>query len=493
LAVCLAAVACGEAEPPGQEPTTVDPPVDPPLTTKFGGPGPWPVANARYGAADGLLETPIVAMSSDEAQNRWVATPRALYLLRPGETRFTRLDETDGLHLGAATGRAPGPIGWAKYCDMRPIADDAPCGGELIWGGAAAPGIKTIVGGGDGEVFVGYWGGETPNLPLCEGDPGPKGYDFCDPLRHSGKIDRVRLVAGGGVEVTRFDLLSNHIGYFYWHDRTMNRLAYDHFAHPGTLYSASGHGVTILFPGRYREVLPGEWFGSVYETYMGDHLHARVCRPGPCPTDVHEGEALRIGGWRGLAVDTEGRLWHAGKWTAGRITWDADPVNWFDRNGAAFDAAFGDPYLGPGRGTPPVFEVADSGHEPRMTAVAVCPDGKVWFSTEGAEDGPARDRGDVVASWDGKSFAYFTSAALGLGEPRVRDLVCLPDGRLVVAGFDTGLSVYDPAKGTSSRVRAESGLLPSDRILQLDLDRTVTPPAVNVATSAGAAVLRSLP
>src|SRR5438874_798669 len=46
----------------------------------FGGPGPWPIANAVYGAADGIRESPVVGMSTDEAQNIWIATRQALYL-----------------------------------------------------------------------------------------------------------------------------------------------------------------------------------------------------------------------------------------------------------------------------------------------------------------------------------------------------------------------------------------------------------------------------
>ncbi|HEX9603490.1 MAG TPA: WD40 repeat domain-containing protein, partial [Myxococcales bacterium] len=55
----------------------------------FGGPGPWPVHDVTYGLNDGILETPIVGMSTDESQNLWVATHQALYLLRPGQSKFT--------------------------------------------------------------------------------------------------------------------------------------------------------------------------------------------------------------------------------------------------------------------------------------------------------------------------------------------------------------------------------------------------------------------
>jgi hypothetical protein len=454
----------------------------------------WPVANATYGAADGILETPVVSMSTDEGQNRWVATPRALYLLRPGDKAFKRFDEKDGLTLGMMTGLPPGPVGWARYCDNAPVAFDAHCGGTVTWGGAALEGIVSLAGGGPNEVFVGYGGTHTVPDVVCPDDTIGLGYDWCDPYAHTGKIEWVRLRPDGTLQVVRFDLVANQMGGKFWHDRLMDRLAYDHFVHKGTLYSGSEHGVTILFPGKYRAPNPGEWFDSAYSEYMGDHLHARVCRfdpPAPCPTNSEDGQ--RMGDWHGLAIDANGSLWHAGKWTAGRITWVADPHVWVFRNGSAFDEAFGDPYGGPGTGNPPVFEVAAEGHEPRMTGVAVCPDGRVWFSSQGAEDGPAAANGDVLAVWDGKGFAYFTGPQIGLRESQARDVACLPDGRVVVAGFATGLTLFDPAHGTSKAIQASSGLIPSDAIRMIEVDRLTSPPTLEVSTDGGAAALRVLP
>jgi hypothetical protein len=200
-----------------------------------------------------------------------------------------------------------------------------------------------------------------------------------------------------------------------------------------------------------------------------------------------------MGDWLGLDIDAEGRLWHAGKWTAGRITWVSDPLLWHTRGGASFDAAFGDPYLGPGTGNEPVFEVAQEGDPVHLTAVSVCPDGRVWFASRGASSGPAQAAGLAVAVWDRTRFRTYTPGQLGLGEAEVRDLVCLPDGRVVLAGFTTGLSVFDPATGRSTPIRASGGLIPSDRVLQLEVDRMPVPPTLHVATSGGAAALRVLP
>ncbi len=49
--------------------------------------------------------------------------------------------------------------------------------------------------------------------------------------------------------------------------------------------------------------------------------------------------------------------------------------------------------------------------------------------------------------------------------------------------------LYDPGTGTSKPL----GGLPSGTILDLEVDRMVVPPALHVATDAGAAALRLLP
>jgi hypothetical protein len=65
----------------------------------FGTVGPWPTGNTTYAGADGIQEGPVVGFSTDESQNLWAATPAALYVMRPGETKFHRFDAAAGLHL----------------------------------------------------------------------------------------------------------------------------------------------------------------------------------------------------------------------------------------------------------------------------------------------------------------------------------------------------------------------------------------------------------
>jgi hypothetical protein len=219
---------------------------------------------------------------------------------------------------------------------------------------------------------------------------------------------------------------------------------------------------------------------------MGDHLHARVCFEAPC--DPNSDANQRMGDWYGLALDANGDLWHAGRWTAGLIGWDPDPVNWFARNGLAFKHAFGDPYGGPGSGSPPVFEVAKEGHSVWLTSVSVCPDGRVWFGSLGPTDGVD----PTIAVYDGARFRYLTAGQVGLPERAVRDLVCLPDGRLAIASFFSGMVLYDPKDGSHRALRAGDGI-PSDEITALELDTMPSPPTLHVSTAGGAAALRVLP
>jgi hypothetical protein len=439
---------------------------------QFGTPGPWPVANQAYSSGDGIQESPVVGMTTDEAQNRWIATHTALYLAKPGEKTLRRFTSADGLHL---------------MDNPASIKEDS-CGSTAVVTGAALPpGILTIAGGAAGEVFVGYQGADE-----MVGD-------CTDPAwaRHSGKIDRVRLQPDGTLEVKRFDLASAGYGLNFWHNRSVYRLVYDHgvvfgqATHPHTLYVGTNHGVDLLLPDKYRDPNPGEWSGFPILEWMGDHLHPRVCiEPGGAPCPFGEGNE-RYGDWRGLAIAADGDLWVAGRWTAGKIRWDPlGPLHWeHDRSGAeAFSEAFGDPAAT----NPPVFPVAQEGEIVSLTAVAVAPDDTAWFGNKNVYGSPGeRDRG--IASFKaGKGFTYYSPFDVGMSETAVQDIVALPDGRLVFAGPSTGLVFYDPATKRHVALRAGQGI-PDDRVLQLEVDGMVSPPALHVATAGGAAVIRVFP
>ena len=463
----------------------------------FGTPGPWPTGNVTYGFADGIQESPVVGVTTDEpvtlpgpnagvTQNLWVATHNALYLRKPGDTTFRRFDARDGLHLpGNQEASCEDPMGMLSPCP---------------WGTADNPGISEIVGGGPNEVFVGYFGHHdwtSGNLP----DGTPIDGTSSDPYRHSGMLERIHLRADGSIEVIRFNMVSG-TSTFYWHNRTVERMIYDHFIHKHELYVGTDHGVDKLSPDLWTP-LPAkptysEWVNN-NRVWMSDHLHAQTCYHQQCGL----GESnLRLGDWRGLALAGNGDLWTAGRWAAGEIIYTADNAIWFDRGGKSFSQAFGDPYYGNCSGSRPVFCVPQEGDYVNLSAVTVTKDpatgqDKVWFSSGVVYN----DAGDVnygVAAFlahpgrDEQVWTYFDPVStIGMSEVNVRDMVALPDGRLVLAGPTTGLTVWDPEKKTHYQIRAGQGI-PSDEVYRLELDTMVNPPALHVATAGGAVVLRSL-
>jgi hypothetical protein len=447
-ALLLALAGCGGGFGPGSSSGEV-----------ASGPGPWPVANVSYGAADGIQERSVVGLTTDAAQNRWLATNAALYLLKPGETRFRRFDSRSGLHL---------PDNAVRYCDRDFTGGDRSC---PIFGAATAPGIRTIEGGSSGEVFVGYYGRSAG------------AGDWTDPDRHSGKVDRVRLQSDGSLQVDRMDLVSS-VSAQFWENRRIERMLYDHGRRE--LYVGTNHGVDRIQPDAFRNPKPGEWFLTSTHEWLSDHLHPRVCFHTACTGDENK-DTQMIGDWRGLSLAADGNLWVAGKWTAGKIRWTQQLSQWHARTGAdTFEIAFGDPYDAATGRNPPVFRPPREGDPVDMSAVAVARDGTVWFASGPQSSGP---RAYGIASWDGKAFRYFDPVRdAGLPESNVRDLVALPDGRLAVASF-SALVLWDP---TAGRHTAVSGL-PGGSIQMLELDGRVAPATLHVATELGAEALRVLP
>ncbi len=384
-------------------------------------PSPWPNQPVTvYGSANGIQELPVVGAQPDEAQNIWLVTHSALYLLKPGETTFHRYTDADGLHLSLST----------------------------------PPGITAVAGGAPGEAFVGY-----------------EGYDTNDPStmtqaqRDMGKLDRVNLNPDGTISVFRFNV-HDTVSINYWENHSVRRLLYDHDYHPGNLYAGFNHGVD-----RIR--------GNDYV----DHIHVEVCTGG-CATNP---DALDIGEWRGLAFDPNhgGALWTAGEYSAGLIGWTADLMSWIDNGANPFIVAFGDPYPP----FAPVFEPPAEGDSVNLRAVAVAPDGLVWFAS-GEQWSPATDPMYGIASYriDTGSFSYYDPTSLGFGTNDLLDLVALPDGRLVFGTHD-GLRVWTPPSGAVQSLTMTDGL-PGNDVQMMYLDASVTPPALYVGTDGGLAVLR---
>jgi len=486
-------------------------------TIKFDTPGPWSLGNVEYGYADGIQESPVVGVTSDEpvttadggiTQNLWVATNSALYLLQPGDKKFTRFDGNDGLHL-------PGfPVLTChdKIDYMGPGTSSGPCPNAE----AAQPGISEMVGGGSGdgylgEVFVGYWGFHT-----WDANDGTS----ADPWRHSGKLDRVRIKADNSgnpilkngkpqLEVIRLDMVSNNTPEF-WHNKTVLKMVYDHFVNKHELYVGCDHGIDKISPDKWKESVVG-WFLAAdnQQSWMSDHLHAQTC----FHSDCDHSNNLSISDWRGLALDctsqscaksAKGDLWTGGRYAASRIRYVADNTLWWQTprpngGGNAHDPGLGDQYTGCfGSSTRPVFCPPMEGDPVNISATTITKDGKVWFSSGTLNHEPqdvpygiaSLTRNDATGQ---NTFAYYDPVAnVGLAQRDVRDMIALPDGRLVVAGLQGGLVIWDPATGNRVAMGAAQGIS-DDKVLRMQLDTMVDPPALQIATRSGATILRVLP
>jgi hypothetical protein len=127
-----------------------------------------------------------------------------------------------------------------------------------------------------------------------------------------------------------------------------------------------------------------------------------------------------------------------------------------------------------------------------LSAVAVAPNGLVWFAS-GPIYGGADDIAFGVASWDGSAFKVYDPVQdLGMQETNVSDLVALPDGRLVLAGPNTGLTLYNPANKSHVAITAGNGIV-DNHVNSLELDTMVSPPVLHVSTYSGAASIRVFP
>ena len=471
-------------------------------TITFGGPGPWPLQKVTtYGQNDGIQETPIVGMSTDETQNLWVATHAAVYLRRPHDAKFTRFDVQSGLHMAGRN---------TIYCDRDYALDPEGAAAGLpppdkacpITGAADSQGISEIVGGGSNEVFVGYFGTFDYN--------DPNDGSWADKHRHSGMLDRLRFtVDGSGAVVPHADRLQMVSGNSpaFWHNRTVMRLVFDHFKHPHELYVGTNHGVDRMTPDKFtppvvRQGYPGEeTYPSDTFAWMSDHLHPQACSCGPCSDTSEAG--LLLGDWRGLAVTANGNLLVGGRWAAGKIIWvapNATPNHqgWFERGGNSYEFSMGDKYYGNCSGSRPVWCVAKEGDTIAISAVTETPDGLQWFASgpygyqPGNQACNAGDKDLGIASYDPKAyqFTYYTAADVGLPDTNVRDMMALPDGRIVFASHKNGLVIWNPKTKVSVPLNAANGSLPDDAVERLELDLMVAPPVLHVSTNSGATSIR---
>jgi hypothetical protein len=476
--------------------------------------------------------------------------------MKPGQATFTRFSGKDGLHM------ADNPV---YYCDNFGPSDSQTVSGtplpRCVTGQADAPGIISIVGGGPNEVFVGYaatdqWGlmGYSPSsTEPDQSTPHEVVGTWMDPNRHDGKVDRVRIATDKTLIVDRLDFVSYNSAQF-WHDKSALRMIFDHFVHPHELYVGTEHGIDRVQPDKYS--MPAlnaqgqyaSWFLPWTFSWLGDHLHPRVCYHQQCTGNESLGDNQRMGDWFALALDAKGDLWVGGRWSAGKIFWvpknvdknpdgtwwlsnppgsppnAPQPQGWPQRGGNSYTDpvtgrvfAFGDPWCGssgqtkiydptytdpttgshfrptsctPNTGVPPVFPVPTEGDVAAITAVTVATDGRVWWAGAPVGGGDP-SYGLAINVPPSGSFTYVSPSSFGMND-NVRDLVALPDGRIALAGDSTGLWLLNPATMTAKNIGAGQGI-PSNRVLRLELDTMVNPPALHVATYGGAAVLRVLP
>jgi hypothetical protein len=389
---------------------------------------PWSTRSLSvYGSAQGIDEMPVIAAQPDEANNLWLVTNEALYLLRPGAVTFERYTDADGLHIGLSQ----------------------------------PPGITAVAGGAPNQCFVGYEGDETdPNIDDPPNDP--------PTMTDQGKFDRVDLQPDGSLAVTRFNV---EAASGYWENRSVRRFLYDHDHHPGNLYVGMNHGIDRV----------------VGDSYV-DHVHPTVCLGEPCST---RGATEMVGEWRGLALDAAGDLWMAGQYTEGELGWTSNLDAWIDNSANPFIVAFGDPYPPwapvfepPSEGSS--VDIRAVAVDP--SGVVWSASGYEW--NEPNAQGETTDPEYGIASYTPVTgFTYYDPIALGFGTKNLVDMVALPDGRLVFGTYANGLRLWNPSTGAVQELTTAEGL-PGDYIQLMYLDTRNGPPTIFVGTDGGLAVVQ---
>ena len=395
-----------------------------------------------YGSGQGLLEPPISA-SVDEAENLWVVSHDALYLMAPGAKVFRRYTAQDGLHYG------PG------YTE--------------------SPNITLVEGGAKGECFVGYFARDTNSGMFKDA------HMWTDPWAHLGKMDQVLLQPDGSLKVNRYDLRNSNDGHYY-ETRTIMSMVYDHFQHPGNLYVGSNHGVTRIIPAKYYPPphLDTDPFNTWDERqWYADHVHPWVCMGGPCDAN----KMVSFGDWFGLTLAPDGRLWMGGLTTAGALKFKEKLSDWVQ----SWEPV--NPFA-PAFEWPPVYLPPQEGEAVNIRGVAVTPDGMAWFVSGEVESWRGRTYG--IAAWDGRRFTYFDPTALGAIEYNILEVQALADGRLVFGFPGSGLLIWEPGEPKGRRITHGDGL-PGEQIGRMSQDRMHDPPLLLVPTEGGLAVFRNIP
>jgi hypothetical protein len=282
--------------------------------------GPWPkAALTLYGAADGL-DGEIIDASPDDAQNIWAVSTDALYVLRPGQTRFLKFTAADGLHI-------------------QPFTDPN--------GNPSVTNITAVAGGHANEVFVGYHGYESEHR-------------FADTTDEEklGQADKITLSPTGTIQVLKYEFRCDKASWTCWENRSVRRML---FAHTGV---AAGH----LFIGFDHGV------SHVFNDTFGDHIHVEIFWH-----DAAGNASMKLGEQYGLAVLPTGDLVTGSGYGVGLQQWNADPKAWVDGPFLWAFTTYGpaEPYNG---NLPYSLDVPWNYREDQRGA-AVSPDGTIWLAS----------------------------------------------------------------------------------------------------------------
>ena len=375
-----------------QQPSTSPPPgtsSNPPTTNPppaAGGAGPWPTADLTvYASAQSLTGT-VIDAGPDDAQNIWVVTPDALYVLRPGQTAFRRYTTAEGLHVQTFTDPGTGQV--------------------------TVSNITAMAGGRGNEVFVGYRGYESEIPPPAPPPCCVPNADFSDPRWHLGQADKVTLNADGTIAVRRYEFLCD-ISFNCWEERSVRRMV---FGHSGT---AAGH-LFIGFDHGVTHVVNDTW---------GDHIHVETHWHYPDGSMV-----TKQGEQYGLAIFPNGDLLTASEYGVGREAWDADPKAWALGRFVWALTTYGpaEPY---NSGEHSLDVPAE--YREKNRGAAITPDGTSWWvsTTTGLSS---------YSSGDFSNTAHYTSVA-GLPATGLVDIAADPDGTLWIVDSGGRLLRFNPS------------------------------------------------
>jgi hypothetical protein len=420
--LCLATACSGSdssSSPPGQQPPSSNPT------------GPWPLTDLNiYNSAQGLNGT-IIDASPDDAQNIWAVTPDALYVLRPGQTAFTRFTSAEGLHVQTFTDPATG---------RQTVTD-----------------ITAMAGGGANEVFVGYRGYEETIPPPAPPPCCAPNADFSDPRWHLGQADKVVLNSDGTIQVRRYEFLCD-VTTNCWEERSTRRMI---FGHSGP---AAGH----LFIGFDHGLV------HVFNDTWGDHTHVQTT------WHFDDGrEIQRMGNQYGLALFPNGDVLSAGAYGVGTQPWNPDPKAWVNGLFVWGLTTFGpaEPY---NQGEHDL--VVPDGYREDNRGAAVTPDGTAWWVSprtglSSYNHGVAQFNFSLIRHYD---------TVPGLPASGLMDIAADPDGTLWIVDGSGRLLRFNP---TALTVQVWPGVSSVRRVV---MDTTVTPRALYVAMgNQGLAVIRA--